>query len=65
MHSDSTPLSVAEEERPFSTTHTSVTLRELLGKDCLNVTSEGNLLSQETSFSGSDHLYQREAPQVS
>ncbi|XP_035305074.1 zinc finger protein 805-like [Cricetulus griseus] len=66
MPRETAPVPGADEGRPFTNTHTSVTLRELLlGKDFLNVASEGNLLSRETDSLASDPLYQRETPQVS
>jgi hypothetical protein len=52
--SDRSPTSVAEKGRPFTATQLSVILGELLlRKDFLSGTSEGNLLSQDRSSSGS------------
>ena len=52
--SDRSPTSVAEKGRPFTATQISVILGELLlRKDFLSGTSEGNLLSQDRSSSGS------------
>eukprot|EP00071_Canis_lupus_P025666 XP_022259223.1 uncharacterized protein LOC102155336 [Canis lupus familiaris] len=58
IHTGRKPVSATEVGRPFTSGQSSVNLQDLLlGKDFLNVTTE------ETSYSESDHSYQKETPQ--
>ncbi|XP_035869433.1 uncharacterized protein LOC114510878 [Phyllostomus discolor] len=66
VHTGRNPVSETEVGRPFTSAQSSVNLQELLlGKDFLNVNTVENVLPEETSYSESNHSYQRKGPQYS